>query len=307
MPKEATMIILDNSESSRNGDYHPSRVGAQFDAVHLIFAAKTQADPESAVGLMTMGGKGPEVLVTLSTDFGKILEGLHRTKIRGESHLATGIQVAGLALKHRQNKQQRQRIIAFCCSPIQEDEKTLVKLAKKMKKNNISIDFVAFGELDGENTKKLEAFSENVKGGEGSHLAIVPPGPHLLSDALAASPIMGNAGSGAGAGAGGGTEGMDGVNAFEFGVDPSMEPELALALRISLEEEKARLERERVEKEAKEGKSNLEGIPEESGSKGAPDVAEGAEQGTGEEAPKADEDATAKDEAHPGDAMDTTE
>lgn len=47
---------------------------------------------------MTMGGKGPEVLVTLTTDFGKILSGLHDTKIKGGSHLTTGIQVAGVCL-----------------------------------------------------------------------------------------------------------------------------------------------------------------------------------------------------------------
>lgn len=45
---------------------------------------------------MTMGGKGPEVLVTLTTDYGKILSGLASTKIKGETHLATGIQVAGV-------------------------------------------------------------------------------------------------------------------------------------------------------------------------------------------------------------------
>ena len=62
----------------------------------MIFNVKTQANPESSVGLMSMGGKGPEVLVTLTTDLGKILDGIHRTKIRGSSHLATGIQIAGV-------------------------------------------------------------------------------------------------------------------------------------------------------------------------------------------------------------------
>lgn len=75
----------------------PSRYEAQADAVNLIFSAKTQANPESSVGLMSMGGKGPEVLVTLTTDFGKVLDGLHRTKIKGSTHLATGIQVAGVS------------------------------------------------------------------------------------------------------------------------------------------------------------------------------------------------------------------
>lgn len=99
MVLEAVMIVVDNSESSRNGDYTPTRFEAQSDAVSLIFSAITQGNPESSVGLMSMGGKGPEVLVTLTTDHGKILEGLHRTKtkIRGNSHLATGIQIAGVS------------------------------------------------------------------------------------------------------------------------------------------------------------------------------------------------------------------
>ncbi|KAL8798100.1 MAG: hypothetical protein Q9182_006951 [Xanthomendoza sp. 2 TL-2023] len=260
MVLEATMIVVDNSESSRNGDYVPSRWEAQSDAVNLIFSAKTQANPESSVGLMSMGGKGPEVLVTLTTDLGKVLDGIHRTKIRGHTHLATGIQIAGLALKHRQNKSQRQRIIVFTCSPIGENEKDLVKLAKRMKKNNISIDFIAFGDLDPEDTKKLEVFNENIKGGDGSHLAIIPPGPSLLSDTLVTTPILSADGvAPRGSAEEGGAEG--GGGGFEFGVDPSTDPELALALRMSMEEEKARQEKEG--KKAEPQGASLEGIMEE--------------------------------------------
>jgi hypothetical protein len=102
MVLEAVMVVVDNSESSRNGDYTPTRFEAQSDAVSLIFSAITQANPESSVGLMSMGGKGPEVLVTLTTDHGKILEGLHRTKskIRGDSHLTVAIQIAQVRPSH---------------------------------------------------------------------------------------------------------------------------------------------------------------------------------------------------------------
>ena len=79
-----------------NSSNRPSRWEAQADAVNLIFTAKTQSNPESSVGLMSMGGKGPEMLVTLTTEFGKVLDGMHRTKIRGHMHLATGIQIAGV-------------------------------------------------------------------------------------------------------------------------------------------------------------------------------------------------------------------
>ncbi|KAF3046417.1 hypothetical protein E8E12_008332 [Didymella heteroderae] len=264
MVLEATMIVVDNSEASRNGDYVPSRWEAQADAVNLIFSSKTNANPESSVGLMSMGGSTPEILTTLTTDIGKVLDGLHRTKIKGSSHFVTGINVAALALKHRQNKSQKQRIIIFNCSPVEEDEKNLIKLAKKMKKTNISIDIVAFGELSDETLKKLRAFNENSQSAEGSHLAEVQPSGNLLSDSLVTTPILGGDGSsgGAGAGSSGGDAGGSGGNDFEFGVDPSVDPELALALRMSFEEEKARQEKDKKAKEAAEGKTELEGIAE---------------------------------------------
>ncbi|OJJ46238.1 hypothetical protein ASPZODRAFT_2078428 [Penicilliopsis zonata CBS 506.65] len=249
MTLEATMIIVDNSESSRNGDYTSTRWQAQVDAVSVIHSAKMRANPQSAVGLMSMGGKGPEVLSTFTTDFGGILAGLHRTKIHGTTHLSSSIQVAGLALKHRSEKSQRQRIIVFSCSPIADDEKSLVKLAKKMKKMNVSIDVIAFGDLESDQTKKLEAFVENVKGGDGSHLAIIPPGPNLLSEELQVTPILGAEGAEGAPGAG--PEGGD-SGAFGFEDAAENDPELAFALRLSLEEEKNRQEKEKLQREGQE-------------------------------------------------------
>ncbi|XP_041020877.1 26S proteasome non-ATPase regulatory subunit 4 homolog isoform X3 [Juglans microcarpa x Juglans regia] len=116
MVLEATMICIDNSEWMRNGDYAPSRFKAQADAVNFICGAKTQSNPENTVGILTMAGKGVRVLVTPTSDLGKILACNHGLEIGGEMNLASGIQVAQLALKHRQNKKQQQRIIVFCGS-----------------------------------------------------------------------------------------------------------------------------------------------------------------------------------------------
>lgn len=49
---------------------------------------------------MSMGSSGPEVLTTLTTDMGKILDGLHRTKIRGSPHFSTGINIAAVRCPH---------------------------------------------------------------------------------------------------------------------------------------------------------------------------------------------------------------
>lgn len=96
---------------------------------------------------------------------------------------------------------------------------------------------------------------------EGSHLEVVPPGPNILSDSLIGTSIFGlEAGVG---GAGGGGEGGGGED-YEFGIDPAADPELAFALRMSLEEEKARLERENNQAGGNaENAGKMEGIEEE--------------------------------------------
>lgn len=58
MPLEATIMIIDNSEYMRNGDYQPTRFHAQSDAVTKVFQTKTDSNPENTVGLMTMANKG---------------------------------------------------------------------------------------------------------------------------------------------------------------------------------------------------------------------------------------------------------
>lgn len=133
-----------------------------------------------------------------------------------------------------------------------------------MKKNNVSIDVVAFGDLNHDTTDKLQAFNEAVNGGEGSHLELVQPGPNLLSDVIVASPVLAGetGGMGGATAAAGEGSGAEGGGSFEFGVDPTMDPELALALRMSMEEENARQERDRKATEAQDGKTPLESVPE---------------------------------------------
>ncbi len=46
MPLEASFICIDNSNFMRNGDFAPSRMEAQLDAVNLLSGAKTQSNPE---------------------------------------------------------------------------------------------------------------------------------------------------------------------------------------------------------------------------------------------------------------------
>ncbi|WVQ64310.1 uncharacterized protein L199_002472 [Kwoniella botswanensis] len=237
MPLESCMLILDNSEYMRNGDYPPTRFQAQAQAVQTVFTAKTDSNPESAVGLMSMAGNSPSLLVTPTNDLGKLLSSLSKVNISGISSLSTSISIAQLSLKHRENKNQRQRIVVFIGSPLSQEadsKENLVKLGKKLRKNNVLIDVITFGDEGRENDGKLNALIEAV-GGDESHLVSIPPGPRFLSDVILSSPILfdGDTNAAGGSGdVGGGGFGGDGVD----GIDPNMDPELAMAIRMSLQE-----------------------------------------------------------------------
>jgi len=245
MVLESTVICVDNSEYMRNGDFVPTRLLAQQDAVNMVCTSKTRSNPENTVALMTMANL--KVLSTLTTEVGKVMSSLHKLEPTGDVKFVTGLKIAHLALKHRQSKNHKTRIVVFVGSPVESDEKDIVKLAKKLKKEKVNVDIVSFGESE-DNEVKLNAFINTLNGkdGTGSHLVTVSTGP-TLSDALMSSPVIAGE-DGAGAGSGGG---------FDF-VDPNTDPELALALRVSLEEQRQRQEAENKDGAvAEEGGENM--------------------------------------------------
>lgn len=293
MVLESCMILLDNSEYMRNGDYIPSRLEAQHDAANFLVGAKTQSNPENTVGVIAMcggtsfsgsgGGSSPgELLVSPTDDMAKILSALHGIPIRKGCHslnfssedgndnagnvgkgggvdLIVSLQVANLALKHRRNKNGGQRVIVFVGSPLTHvDSRALTRAGRMLKKNNLAIDVIAMGELE-ENEGKLKDLVDAANGSSASsaedgagertcHLVTIPAGV-LPSDVLVSSPIVHGGADGISAGTGGisagASSGTGGGGGFaEFGgVDPNMDPELAMALRVSMEEERARQER----------------------------------------------------------------
>lgn len=247
----------------RNGDYSPTRFQAQADAVNLICGAKTQSNPENTVGVLTMAGKGVRVLATPTSDLGKILSCMHGLEIGGELNMTSGIQVAQLALKHRQNKNQQQRIIIFAGSPIKYDKKALEAIGKKLKKNSVALDIVDFGETDDDKPEKLEALLSAVNNNNSSHIVHAPAGPNALSDVLVSTPIFtGDGEGGSGFAASAAAAAAVGMPGFDFGVDPNLDPELALALRVSMEEERARQEaaaKKASDDASKQGKGSEEG------------------------------------------------
>lgn len=113
----------------RNGDFVPTRLQAQQDAVNLVCHSKTRSNPENNVGLITLAKYAlndesyviindsdgivvarmrtykmnlnsswffysVEVLATLTSDVGRILSKLHQVQPNGKLALVTGIRIA---------------------------------------------------------------------------------------------------------------------------------------------------------------------------------------------------------------------
>lgn len=138
---------------------------------------------------------------------------------------------------------------------------SLLQLGKKLKKNNVALDIISFGTSSDSsstpldlsipslsaptastststtepsttpetNESKLEALIGAVSSSENSHFLSVDPGPHLLSEKIMQSPIVRGDSSGSDdEGGAGGSGGGGGGDADEFGVDPNLDPELAM-------------------------------------------------------------------------------
>ena len=111
--------------------------------------------------------------MTNTKELGQIIGGVHAAglKIGGSIDIPTALAVAQLALKHRENKNLRQRVIVFAGSPVETDQDTMVRLAKKLKKNNFAVDIVVFGDAVGEEGGEnvLRAFVENINNSDNSY------------------------------------------------------------------------------------------------------------------------------------------
>jgi 26S proteasome regulatory subunit N10 len=247
-----------------NGDIPPTagtgpsgtRLEAMSEAAALLVAGKLQSNPESTVGILTSGGSsggGSIRLLSSPTDGqneGRLLALLHglKTEGKGGGQFLAAVKTAFLALKHRRNKLGGQRIIAFVGSPLEVDAPELKKLATSLKKNNVAVDVILLGEND-LNRERMEEFVKVVAkeedGRPNSSLLVAPPGSELSALLISSTIYSGGGGGGGGGGGssnmGGGGGGGGGAGGFADygGIDPNLDPELAMAMRISMEEARA--------------------------------------------------------------------
>jgi len=257
MPLEAVMICLDNSQWMRNGDFCPTRLQAQSEAVSSIADLKIKSNLETKVGVLSMAGHRIEVHVSPTRDIGKIMNSIGKSiQPYGKCNFIGGMKTAQLALKKRVNKNQQQRIIVFVGSPVEDDIKELEKLGKQLKKNSVVVDIINFGVENetNENKPKLEAFRNAVNSSaDNSHLINVPAAPNIvLLGALHNTPIMlDNASSYS---TSGGVQPQTDIGNSTTDDITQQDRQMQMVIRLSMETERKRQEEEKKKKEEEKKK-----------------------------------------------------
>ena len=80
------------------------------------------------------------------------------------------------------------RIVLFVGSPVHADISELTGVGKKLRKCNVAVDIVSFGNIE-ENAEKLEVFIGAVNKNNNSNLVTVRPGA-VIADVLLSTPIF---------------------------------------------------------------------------------------------------------------------
>jgi 26S proteasome regulatory subunit N10 len=120
-------------------------------------------------------------------------------------------------------------------------EEDFEDLGMRLKKNNVSLDVINFANPD--NVGRLQALvnaaNEGMEDAATSHFLDVPQGISHITDVMITSPILQPDAMGAGGDGGAGAGANSDDPLIAMGIDPNLDPELAMAIRLSMEEARA--------------------------------------------------------------------
>ncbi|VWU52737.1 26S proteasome regulatory subunit RPN10, putative [Hepatocystis sp. ex Piliocolobus tephrosceles] len=177
---EATIICIDNSDYNRNEDILPNRFLSQIDCINVLCCNKTSMHYRNNIGVIMMAGDKIKVKVSLTNDIGLLLSCIHDIKMEGSCDVIRSLLIAQLALKHREDKNLEQKILLFVGSPLEVNHKQLINTGKQLKKNNIAIDIISYGNID-KNRENLKLLFENVNNNDNCRFIECPENETNLS------------------------------------------------------------------------------------------------------------------------------
>ena len=126
---------------------------AQQEAINDFMLHKLQSNPENDIGLMSIGGTRPNVVVPLCREQMTLQKKLFALQCTGSVDPYTALRIGALMLKNRQEKHHSKRVVLFFGSQLNatktaNSSKRLTTLGQNFRKTNISLDLIIFGSQD---------------------------------------------------------------------------------------------------------------------------------------------------------------
>jgi 26S proteasome regulatory subunit N10 len=142
----AVVILLDNTSTSMDGDFYPTRLKAQTLTVERFAQYLLTVESHAQIALGTLSSSEFGVRSSLTNSLKRINDALQTVTARaGSARLASGIRWAILALHHCSPDIRTKRILAFIGS--EHDITTIIaaELSEKILAEKIYLDLVVFG------------------------------------------------------------------------------------------------------------------------------------------------------------------
>ena len=236
---QAVIILIDNSETTINGDFYPNRLDAEKIATSRLSQYLSRSSAKTQISIGTIGSQQFGIQSSLTTKYIKTSQAVAQAKRGGVAELEHGIRCAFLALRHRNPEITTRRVIAFIGSHHTLTAQAADKLAADANREGVSVDIVAFGD-DVNDIDVLEEFTKKIQAQ--SYFVHAQPGTVILSDIVLSSPIGPGEGS------------------AHTVLDPNAEedPDVALAIRQSLENSPQANEEAELEAAIRESLQNIE-------------------------------------------------
>lgn len=153
---EAILWLIDNSQSSRNGDFSPNRLDAQAEALRKLGVTLKTESAKNQLGYGVTAGENVilQSLTNVNEFVKKRMTGLQVTN--GQPRLGRAISSAFLCMRHRDIDLKKNRIIATIATTSMDLEteeqcdaliKTIQQEQKRRntKKQHLLIDLIVFG------------------------------------------------------------------------------------------------------------------------------------------------------------------
>jgi 26S proteasome regulatory subunit N10 len=164
------MILVDNTETSLNGDFSPNRLQAQLDAAEALWHSFHQ-NPESLVGLGNLGHPC-DVAISPTKDFQRFRFAVDKVARSGTFvDLPRAIGVALLALRRRPKEARAAHLVVMLAGPHNLTMEGAESLGSAALSGGVLLDLVLFG-TDKIDQRPLERLVEKL--GQPSRLHRIP-------------------------------------------------------------------------------------------------------------------------------------